>query len=178
MKSLRITLSLLTLAFLLPFMGRAQESPVQQWLHAFEGRNDITTVSISGAMFKMLSRINASDPDYQDIVRFAAKLQDFKIVVLEGYAAKGKDKGEFNRLLAAAPLGNFEELMSIREKGDQITFWALQQNNYVRELIMTVSGSGDQVIIFIKGNFKLSELTGISDNMNITGMDKIKKIKK
>lgn len=176
MKPLKNLLCLL-LVLLLPVLATAQESPVQKWLHSFDGKSGITTVSITSAMFKLLSRINSSDPDYQDVVRFASKLQDFKVVLVEDDAAKPALRNDFSRLVSAAPLDNFEELMSIKESGNQITFRALQHNNSIRELIMTITGS-DQVIIFIKGDFKLNELTRISEDMDITGMDKIKKLKK
>lgn len=163
---------------LLPLLAAAQESPVQKWLHSFEGRNGITTVSITSAMFKLLSKINSSDPDYQDIVRFASKLQDFKIVLVEEEAVgKAAVKNDFNRLISSAPLDNYEELMSIKESNSQIVFRVLQKDNHIRELIMTIAGN-DQAIIFIKGDFRLNELTSISDNMDITGMDQIKKLKK
>ncbi|WP_118973880.1 DUF4252 domain-containing protein [Taibaiella koreensis] len=175
MKQIKIILLIL---LLLPVLASAQESPAQKWLHSFEGRSGITTVSITSAMFKLLSKISSSDPEYQDIVRFAAKLQDFKIVLIDSDdPKKAPAKAEFNRLLSSAPLSQFEELMSIRESDNHIVFRVMQRNNHIQELIMTISGD-DQAIIFIKGDFKLNELTQISDDMNITGMDKIKKLKK
>lgn len=177
MKQVKVTLYILVM-LLLPFATMAQESPVQKWLHSFEGKNGITTVSISSAMFKLLSKIDSSDPDYKEIARFASKLQDFKIIVVEDDALKQPGiKTEFNRLVNNAPLDNFEELMSIKESNSQVMFRVLQRNNHIQELIMTVTGN-DQVIMFIKGDFKLSELTQISEDMNITGMDKLKKLKK
>ena len=171
--------SLCFLAFLLlPIAAMAQESPVQKWIHSFEGKPGITTVSISSTMFKLLSKVNSSDPDYKDIIRFSSKLQDFKIVVVEDDdPKKAMAKNEFARLVGGAPLAGYEELMSVNESGSHIVFRVLERNDHIQELIMTITGT-DQVIMFIKGDFKLSELTEISDDMNITGMNKIKKLKK
>lgn len=177
MKHLK-TLLCLCAVLLLPAVLKAQESPMQKWLRSFEGRNGITTVSITSAMFKLLSKIGSADPGYKDVVSFASKLQDFKVIVVEDEApSKTAGRSEFNRLIGSAPLGGFEELMSVKESRSQIIFRVLQQDNHIRELVMTITGS-DQAIIFIKGDFKLNELTRISDNVDIAGMDKIKKLKK
>lgn len=176
MKYLKNTLSFFVL-FLLAFRANAQESPAQRWIRSFEGRNGITTVSISGTMFKMLSKVKTNDPEYKDIVRFSSRLQDFKVIVVEDENSKSSGRNEFNRLIGSAPLNNYEELMSVNEGGNRIVFRVLERDDHIHELLMTITGT-DQVILFIKGDFKLSELTEISDDLNITGMNKIKKLKK
>jgi hypothetical protein len=176
MKQLKNSFFLLAL-LLLPVWGMAQGSPAQQWIRSFEGKTGVTTVSISSTMFKMLSKVNSKDPEYQEISRFASKLQDFKIVVVEDEDKKSMARSEFARLIGKAPLSNYEELMSVNEGGNHIVFRVLERNDQIQELIMTITGE-DQVILFIKGDFRLSELTKISDDMNITGMNKIKKLKK
>ena len=170
---------LIVILMLLPAVAMAQESPVQRWVRSFEGKNGITTVSISSAMFKLLSKVSSSDPEYKDIVRFASKLQEFKIVVVddEDQKAKASGRNEFSKLVSGAPLGSYDELMSINESGNHIVFRVLEKNDRILELVMTITGT-DQVIMYIKGDFKLNELTEISDAVNITGMNKIKKLKK
>lgn len=176
MKQLKNSVFLLAFV-LLPVWGMAQGSAAQQWIRSFEGKSGVTTVSISSTMFKMLSKINSKDPEYKEISRFATKLQDFKIVVVEDEDKKSMARSEFNRLAGKLPLSGYEELMSVNEGGNHIVFRVLERNDHIQELIMTITGE-DQVIMFIKGDFALSELTQISDNMNITGMNKIKKLKK
>lgn len=176
MKYLKNNLFLFVL-FLLAFRANAQESPAQRWIRSFEGRTGITTVSISGTMFKMLSKVKTNDPEYKDIVRFSSRLQDFKVIVVEDENNKSAGRNEFNRLIGSAPLNNYEELMSVNEGGNRIVFRVLERNDHIQELLMTITGT-DQVILFIKGDFKLNELTEISDDLNITGMNKIKKLKK
>lgn len=158
--------------FLSPLLSLAQESQVQKWAHSFEGKKGITVVSISRTMFKMLSRIKTTDPEYQDIVRFASKLQDFKIITSDE-----QDNPQFKNMLATAPFQQYEELMSIDDGDNRIVFRVLEVNNAIRELVMTITGA-DQVFMFIKGDFHLNELTEISDNLNISGINKIKKAKK
>jgi len=178
MKKIRHILAAVFL--LLPAIVWAQESPAQKWIKTFDGRPGITTVSISRTMFKMLSKIKSSDPDYQVIARFASRLQDFKIMVIDDDDPKinnARARTEFIRLVNTASLGSYEDLMTINEGGNHIAFRILQHDDRIQELIMTITGS-DNVVMLIKGDFTLNELTEISDDMNISGMSKLKKLKK
>lgn len=179
MKRIKNSIALL-LFILLPVTGYSQESAAQKWVHSFEGKSGITMVSISPAMFRMLSKIKSTDPEYQQITRFASKLREFKIILADGDDKSAKAvaaKNEFNRLIAHVPLHQYEELMSVNEGTNKIVFRVIEQNDRIQELLMTISGS-DQIVMFIKGDFKLNELTEISDDLNISGMNKIQKLKK
>ena len=70
----------------------------------------------------------------------------------------------------------YEELMNINEEGNIISFKTLEKNNRIRELVMSITGE-DTVLMIISGDFLLDELTSISDNVNIGGMDQVKKLK-
>lgn len=179
MKRIKNSIAIL-LFILLPVTVYSQESAAQKWVHSFEGKAGITMISISPAMFKMLSKIKSTDPEYQQITRFASKLKEFKIILADGDNKSAKAiaaKNEFNRLIAQVPLHQYEELMSVNEGVNKIVFRVIEQNDRIQELLMTISGS-DQIIMFIKGDFKLNELTEISDDLNISGMNKIQKLKK
>lgn len=171
-------LSLIALLTVIPMMGFAQESIAQKWIHSFEGKPGVTVISISRTMFKMLSKLKSNDPEYQDVVRFAAHLQEFKIIVANHDDPKHKVNGtELNRMIDKAPLSGYEELMSISDGGSKIVFEVLEQDDRIRELVMRITGS-EQVVMFIKGDFRLSELTEISGDMNISGLNKVQKLKK
>lgn len=174
----KIKLLLLVLLWL-PGMAQAQESPAQKWIRSFEGQPGITTISISRTMFKLLSKVRSSDPDYQKIARFAAKLQDFKIMVIEGDGKinTAKATAAFSRLVNTTALSSYNDLMTINEGGNHIAFRVLEHNDRIQELIMTITGT-DHVVMMIKGDFMLEELTDISDDLNISGMNKIQKLKK
>jgi hypothetical protein len=167
------------LLLLLPMAVQAQESPAQQWIRTFGGRPGITTVSISRTMFKMLSKVKTNDPDYQTIAHFASRLQDFKIMIIDEDTKtdNAKAKVEFAQMVHKLSAGNYEDLMTVNEGGNHIAFRILERNDRIQELVMTITGS-ENIVMLIKGDFTLEELTDISENMNISGMNKIKKLKK
>lgn len=86
-------------------------------------------------------------------------------------------KEKFSRLVNSSTLHGYEDLMTINEEGNHIAFRIMEKNDRIRELIMTITGS-DNLLMLIKGDFTLNELSEISDDMNISGMNKFKKLKK
>ncbi|MBL7713052.1 MAG: DUF4252 domain-containing protein [Chitinophagaceae bacterium] len=86
-------------------------------------------------------------------------------------------KERFSRMVGNSALQGYEDLMTINEEGNHIAFRIMEKDDRIRELIMTITGS-DNLLMLIKGDFTLNELSEISDDMNISGMNKFKKLKK
>lgn len=158
----------------LPLTSMAQ-SLAQKVASDYEGKKGYTTVSISKSMFKMLSRIKTTDPEYKDFQKFLSNLEGIKILIQED-AKTNTLKNDLALLAHSLTKNGYEELMNINEDGNIISFKTLEKNNRIRELVMSITGE-DTVLMIISGNFLLDELTSISDNVNIGGMDQVKKLK-
>jgi len=158
----------------LPLTAMAQ-SLAQKVASDYEGKKGYTTVSISKSMFKMLSRIKTTDPEYKDFQKFLSNLEGIKILIQED-AKTNTLKNDLTSLAHSLTKNGYEELMNINEDGNIISFKTLEKNNRIRELVMSITGE-DTVLMIISGNFLLDELTSISDNVNIGGMDQVKKLK-
>lgn len=166
---------LVILLVVLPFLSMAQDSPAQKFIKGYDGKEGFTTVSISKAMFRMLSKVKSDDPDYQVIARIASKLEDFKILIYE--AKDVKIAAGFTQLVKTLKNNNYEDLMSVNEGENHIAFSVVERNNRIRELVMTITGE-ENLVMLIKGDFLLDELVAIANDMNIAGMNKIQQIKK
>lgn len=166
---------IILILMVIPFTGYCQLSAAQKIAGNYEGKKGFTTVNISKSMFKMLSRIKTTDPEYKEIQKFATHLEGIKIVIQED--AKGNTfKNELSALSKSLLNSGYEELMSVNEEGNVISFKALEKNNRISELVMSIVGE-DTVLIIISGNFLLEELTDITGNINLGGMDKVQKLK-
>lgn len=163
---------LLLLCFPLTTMA---QSLAQKVASDYEGKKGYTSVSISKSMFKMLSRIKTTDPEYASFQKFLSNLEGIKILIHED-AKTNTLKNDLTSLAHSLTQNGYEELMNINEEGNIISFKTLEKNNRIRELVMSITGE-DTVLMIISGNFLLDELTSISDNVNIGGMDQVKKLK-
>lgn len=126
-------------------------------------------------MFSMFSKLNSSDPDAKKILNVASKLKGLRILVKE----QAKDGKVLFREASQFFTKEFEELMTIREKDNDLKF-LIKENGKgnISELIMLVGGSDTFVALSLIGDLNLQELSAIADDMNIEGFSNIKKAKK
>jgi|SRR5690554_1605739 len=165
---------LFLLIICLPLSAMSQ-SLAEKLASNYEGKKGYTSVNISKSMFKMLSRISTTDPEYKDFQNFLSNLEGVKILIQED-AKNNALKNDLTSLAHSLTKNGYEELMNINEEGNIISFKTLEKNNRIRELVMSITGE-DTVLMIISGDFLLDELTSISDNVNIGGMDQVKKLK-
>lgn|SRR5690606_3780850 len=164
----------LLLLFCLPLTAMAQ-SLAEKVASNYEGKKGYTTVNMSKSMFKMLSRIKTTDPEYKDFQKFISNLEGIKILIQED-AETNTLKNDLVSLAHSLTKNGYEEVMNINEEGNIISFKIRENNNRIRELVMSITGE-DTVLMIISGNFLLDELTSISDNLNIGGMEQVTKLK-
>jgi len=162
------------LLFCLPLTTIAQ-SLAEKVASNYEGKKGYTSVNISKSMFKMLSRIKTTDPEYKDFQKFISNLEGIKILIQEDEETNTL-KNDLVSLAHSLTKNGYEELMNINEEGNIISFKIRENNNRIRELVMSITGE-DTVLMIISGNFLLDELTSISDNINIGGMEQVTKLK-
>ena len=73
---------------------------------------------------------------------------------------------------------NLEELMKVIDKGREVQVFVKTDvgNDNIRELLMVIEGSDAQqsVLMYLKGNFSLSEVAVLTDKLKIPGGDVLK----
>ncbi|RAJ06788.1 uncharacterized protein DUF4252 [Chitinophaga skermanii] len=153
----------------------AQTSVIDRFFSKYESNDDFTVIKITPKMFSMFSKLNSSDPDAKKILNVASKLKGLRILVKE----QAKDGKVLFREASQFFTKEFEELMTIREKDNDLKF-LIKENGKgnISELIMLVGGSDTFVALSLIGDLNLQELSAIADDMNIEGFSNIKKAKK
>src|SRR5690606_22521724 len=165
----------LLLLFCLPLTAMAQ-SLAEKVASNYEGKKGYTTVNMSKSMFKMLSRIKTTDPEYKDSQKFISNLEGIQILIQED-AETNTLKNDLVSLAHSLTKNGYEEVMNINEEGNIISFKLRQSNCRSGELVMRSRGE-DTVLMIISRNLLLDELTSISDNLNMRGMEPVTKLKK
>src|SRR5690554_3897029 len=79
---------LFLLIICLPLSAMSQ-SLAEKLASNYEGKKGYTSVNISKSMFKMLSRISTTDPEYKDFQNFLSNLEGVKIFIKENAKNNG-----------------------------------------------------------------------------------------
>lgn len=140
----------------------AQSSTINKLFDKYENEDDITVISISKAMFKMIpENINTGDVNIKNIIH---KIESMRIITSNNANLKEKMSSEFK----SSVNGNkdYEELMRVKDGKSNITFNARKKGDIINELIMLINGEDNFVAIQITGNFTLNDIQEIVKEKN------------
>ncbi|MDR0743445.1 MAG: DUF4252 domain-containing protein [Tannerella sp.] len=140
----------------------AQSSTINKLFDKYENEDDITVISISKAMFKMIpENINTGDVNIKNIIH---KIESMRIITSNNANLKEKMSSEFK----SSVNGNkdYEELMRVKDGKSNITFNARKKGDIINELIMLINGEDSFVAIQITGNFTLNDIQEIVKEKN------------
>ena len=178
---------LLLISVLLSF-GMSSQSVFDK----YNDMDEVTSVVVNQRMFKMLSDIEINDPESEAFIGQAGMLESLTV-----YSSSSPDitlimKNDVADYISASDL---EELMIIKDGDSNIKFYILEgsDDNNVKELLMLFIGftkstsqdslliNGKQleietVLLSLKGNINLREVSKLMTKLNITGGDLLKNV--
>lgn len=127
-----------------------------QMFDKFSKNNDISTVSISKALLSMAGNMDMGGANIKSL---SNKLERMEIYSSENKNAAALMKAEAGKI---ATDKSFEVLMTVKDKGDQTTFYAKRnKGDNFKDLIMVVNDPDECTIIRIVGTFTMEDIQGV-----------------
>ena len=178
-------LSLVLIGFMLSLTVKGQSI-----FERFADYDDVSLVSISPKMFKMLGQLSISldDPEAQEYIDMVSSIENFKVLISgndEVTAAMSKWAAE---QLSSKDL---EELMTIKDADADVAFYVKsgKSDDRVEKLIMYVNGvnpeimkdsplgerSVETIILLIEGDIDLKQISKLTDQMSLPGGKQLRK---
>jgi hypothetical protein len=139
----------------------AQDKNVNNFFDKYENEDDVTVVSISKAMFKMISGSNIHTGN-ADISAIIPKIESMRIITSKNKDLKEKMAAELKATIEKNK--KYEELMRIKGDKSNITFNATKKGDIINELLMLVTEEDNFVAIQILGNFTVEDVQKITKN--------------
>lgn len=142
------------------FLGiQAQESTFDK----LSNHKDITTVYISKSLLKLMPNVDAGGADIKGL---AGKLDQLEIYNSEGNNDASKVmKQEISNLLKTK---TYETLMKVKEKDNNVSFYAHKEKDRIKDLIMFIEDSGECSITRLIGNFSTEDIQKVVEGTNIS----------
>lgn len=167
--------ALILFVLLFPALSDAQTSAVEKLFDKYSGMEGFTTVYISSKMFSMFSEMEVGDPAFQQTVK---GLKSIRILAAdENYTGRGT-VNFFTEIMKELPVKEFEELMVVKEKDQDVKFLVREQNGRVVELLLVVGGKDSNALISIVGDIDLKSISQLSKSLQIGGLENLEKIDK
>lgn len=153
-------------------------SNAQDLIETFKSHPNVETVVVNKKMFQMMSnvKIDQNDKENQAYLNLIKKLDDLKLVSTKNTSAASK----MNTFVVTYVKANtLKELMQVSENGTNSIFYvdpnSTKEN--IKELLMFVNGK-ETVILSLKGNFSLNELSIVTTKMKLPVGNSLNKISK
>jgi hypothetical protein len=158
MKSL-ITLLLVAL---LPVLGSAQNSAIDQVFQKYGDRDGFTVVTISKGLLKMAANM---DDDHESQA-FLSRIHQIKILATE---ENNTGINLFDEVLSNLDKSDYEELMTAKSNGEDVLILSKKDGDIIEELIILVGGRKDNALVYISGKMNMKDLSRLSSSVNIEG---------
>jgi len=174
MKTKKATLFLLLL-ITITLQAFAQGDPVKQLFDRYAGKEGYTTVYISSKMFSMFSQADINDPEFNELMK---NLKSIRILAQDEGAGRTEKADFYKEVVSGLSTEEYEELMTVTEPGQKIRFLVKEEKGKISELLMIVGGDSDNVLIDIRGNINMKQISQLSKAIHINGLEKLDELEK
>jgi len=170
MKRILIGIAMFTLASI----ASAQKDPVSMVFEKYAGQEGYTTVSITGDMLNMMSRMEEERRD----TTFLSRLKEIRILACE----KGDDHVQpidfraevYDKLNKA----EYKEMVAIKQHDEDVLILVKETKGVINEMLIIVGGKDDNVLIQAKGDILLREMADMADDFKLKGFEHLKALEK
>lgn len=150
----------------------AQDDAISRYFDHLLSDPNYKSTYISPKMFQlMLERDNQMDAELRSTIQ---SLRGLRVLRRDG-AVDPKLSGTVVDKLRAS---RFEELMRLREKGEDIHYYTRGSGNAIDELVLVSQGNDTFTMLCLVGDLDLKVVSRLSKTLNVQGADKLDKVGK
>jgi hypothetical protein len=172
MKTITLIIGLLVLS-----LNIHSQSIMDKLFDKYSGADGYTSVYISKYMFDMFRNKDADPKEKNDMEQTISKLNCIKILVTDDDPATPAPVDLYQEIMKVLPSSSYKEIMVVKDKDENVKFYAKEEKNKVVELLLVVGGKKENVLISIQGDIDMKNISKLAHTMNIEGMENLEKMK-
>lgn len=163
---------------LLISLGGWSQSIIDKLYDKYSGTEGYTSVYISKYMFDMFRSNNLENNSQDETEKIISKLDCIKILVTDDDPETPAPVNLYNEIMKVLPSSPYKEIMVVKEKDQDVKFYAKEEKDRVVELLLVVGGKDENVLISIQGDIDMKNISKLASSMNIEGMQNLEKMEK
>ncbi|HTI10844.1 MAG TPA: DUF4252 domain-containing protein [Puia sp.] len=150
----------------------AQDDAIGKFFGKYVEDSRFSVISVSPKMFRLLSKVNW-DTIPSDLKQAVSKLQSLRILSTETTPQQF-----YKEALTRVDMKEYEELITIRDKNENVRFVIKESGGLIHELLMIAVDEGGFTLMSFVGDIDLDKLSRLSSSMSIKGMENLQHVKK
>lgn len=139
-----------------PIASFAQSKAIEDFYNHYKGQEDISRVELKGGILNLVAKFT-DESDADEIIRKVTKLR-----VLDIDRGKLVSKSDLNRLEKAVKKDRFEDLMQIRDEGDDIHILIREQEGAVTDILVLIYGDDGFTMLSLEGKMRFKDIQNLS----------------
>jgi len=168
---IRRTSALLALLFLATG-AFAQDDAIGKFFGKYVDDSRFTVVSVSPKMFRLLAKANW-DTIPADLKQTVTRLHSLRILSTET-----TPRQFYKEALSRIDMKEYEELITIKDKNDNVHFVIKESGGIIHELLMIAVDEDGFTLMSFVGDIDLDKMSRLSSSLDIKGMDGLKNAKR
>jgi len=166
----RTLLLLLLVTLIIPVFG--QSNVIDEMFDRYSGKDGFTSIYISSRMFSLIAQIDQEDEELQETMN---NLKSIRILTMEDSTLIGK-VNFYEELEKDLDFSTYEELMVVKDGSQDLKFLIREKGKKIEELLMIGGGDeGGNILLSIKGDLSLKNISDISRQIGIEELEGIEK---
>ncbi|HMH22149.1 MAG TPA: DUF4252 domain-containing protein [Puia sp.] len=150
----------------------AQDDAIGKFFGKYVDDSRFSIVSVSPKMFRLLSTANW-DSIPSDVRQTVTKLTSLRILTTGTTPALF-----YKEALTRIDRKEYEELITVRNKNDNVHFMVKESGGVIHELLMIAVDNEDFTLMSFVGDIDLDKMSRLSSSMSIKGMENLKNVKR
>lgn len=161
----------LTIIIILAIMAiqvHAQRAPIRSFYQKYKGMENVENIQLSGWVLKLAATFS-DEEEAGKMIRHISKLR-----VLTMEEDNLVSKSEFKQLLKQVRKDKFEDLMHIREDGEDVQILIREDKDRITDVLVLVYGPDSFTLLSLEGALRLKDLKDLQ--IDVEGGDHFKRV--
>ena len=154
--------------------AQAQNEAVTKFFSKYQDNAEFTQVTVSSKMFGLFTNMDVEKPEDKEILEAISKIKGLRVIAKDD----ARDSRELYKEALSIVPKDYEELMFVRDKDQDMKFLIKESGGKISELLMIAAGNDDFKMLSLFGEIDLKKVSKIGSRMNIDGLEQLRKMDK
>ena len=160
---------------MITFTGAYAQDAISKFFSKYQNDESFTQVNVSSKMFSLFTNMEAETQEDKEVLDAISKLKGLRILHKENTSDA---RTLYKEAFALIPVKEFEELMSIRDKDNDMKFYIKETGGKISELVMIMGGTDDFMVMSLFGEIDLKQVSRIGKKMDVKGLENLQGLDK
>lgn len=154
--------------------AQAQNDAITKFFNKYQDNPEFTQVTVSSKMFGLFTNMDVEKPEDKEILEAISKIKGLRVIAKD----QARDSRDLYKEALSIVPKDYEELMFVRDKDEDMKFLIKETGGKISELLMIAAGNDDFKMLSLFGEIDLKKVSRIGSKMSIDGLEHLNKMDK